>query len=78
MKKILFIFGLTLLLALFTGNAFAQTTPPPPPSNPSNISPGPVGGGSADIGGGLILLLIMGVGYAFKRYYDVHRKVDEV
>jgi hypothetical protein len=55
-----FFFGLTLL---------AQAPPAPPSSANNGGTNGPVGG-SAPIGGGIVMLLTMGAGYAIKKLSD--------
>lgn len=76
MKRIFSILGLALLLAIITSNAFSQSAPPPPPPpNPESNSTGPVGG-TAPIGAGLILLLVMAVSYGIIKYSK--REVESV
>lgn len=63
MKRLFSILGLTILLAIITNNAFSQVgPPPPPPGNPGSSSPGPVGG-TAPIGKGSVLLVVLAVSY---------------
>jgi len=64
--KALLISGLMFFLV---NAAFAQEpgAPPPPPTSPSGGSNLPVGGG-APIGSGLLMLVVLSIGYGFKKY----------
>jgi hypothetical protein len=69
MKKILI---LITILTLGAATLNAQGPPPVPPSSANNGGTnGPVGG-SAPIGGGIVMLLTMGAGYAIKKLSDKH------
>lgn len=60
-----FIFVGSIMLVPFM--SFAQGTPPPPPGgHGQSNNQGP--GGSADIGGGLLTLTLLGAGYGIKQY----------
>jgi hypothetical protein len=61
-------FSIFVFFLLFAGTILAQA-PPPPPSNPSNDGNGPVTGGSAPIGGGIEILLLLGAAYGVKKAY---------
>ena len=59
-------------ILIFAFSALSAQTPPPPNGNGSNpIDNGntPVGGG-APIGGGLIIMMALGMGYGTKKVYD--------
>ncbi|MBK6346900.1 MAG: hypothetical protein IPF68_13370 [Bacteroidales bacterium] len=56
--------GLTL-----SAPAVAQTPPAPPATGGNNSGDNQIGG-NAPIGGGVLLLITMGVGYAIKRVYS--------
>jgi len=72
MKKL---FNKIMLAALLmaglciTDSASAQPPPPPPTGGTGSSQDQPIGG-TAPIGGGLILLLSMGAGYAIKKFYS--------
>jgi len=65
MKKIV---ALTAILMIAGFSLLAQEPPPPPPD--AGSQGGPVGGGSAPIGSGIVMLLTMGAGYAVKKVID--------
>lgn len=76
MKRIFSIFSLTLFLAIATSPAFSQSSPPPPPPpNPGNSSPGPVGG-SAPVGGGVALLVLMALSYGVVKIFKKETEAD--
>ena len=60
----------TLLLSgmLFVANPVIADSPPPPPAHGQTGNEVP--GGGAHIGGGLLILTALGLGYAAKKYYD--------
>ncbi len=68
MKKLLILSAFTIFLGL---SLLAQAPPPPPSSANNGGTNGPVGG-SAPIGGGILMLLTMGAGYAVKKLSDKH------
>jgi hypothetical protein len=56
---------------------FAQ----PNPGGNGNGTPvggDPIGGGTAPIGGGIVLLLSMAAGYGLKKVFDARNKVEEL
>ncbi len=68
---------ITLFLAiigfsLISWQLSAQSGPPNPGDRPSTT---PLGGGSAPIGSGTLLMLGLGAAYAVKKYHD-HRQSD--
>ncbi len=67
------LFGCTLGLFLIISSSLYADAPPPPGGNPVTGRAGanatPIGGG-ASIGGGLLILAVLGVGYAAKKWYD--------
>ncbi len=70
-----------LVVLMFSGltfGAFAQTDPPPPPGGGGSGNTNTVNnqlGGSAHIGGGILILLTLAMGYGGKRFYEYHKKV---
>jgi hypothetical protein len=67
----LLIFGLLLIV----GQQLLAQGPPNPPGDPA--LQGPPVGGSAPIGGGLELLLVMGLAYGSKKTYKLWKKNSE-
>ncbi len=63
---------LMILLVYLTISSFAllAQAPPTPPSGANQGGTGPVGGGGAPIGSGLVLLIAMAAGYGGKKVYD--------
>ncbi len=79
--KKLFI-GLTILLSFLVVDVKASA-PPPPPGGPTGGG-GPSGGdpwvpegGGASIEGGLLILAVLGAGYAAKKWYDTRLETSE-
>jgi len=73
MKKIIFKTIAVMVLMctpLFMTSTFADT-PPDPGGDPTGD---PVGGG-ASIGGGLIIMAALGMGYGAKKVYDARKKL---
>jgi hypothetical protein len=68
MKILTLIVSLGLLIGLSV-SGLAQN-PPPPPGQHNLNGDQPPQGGNAPLGGGLVLLLGMGIGYAVKRIAD--------
>ena len=69
MKKIL---AITAIL-MISGFSLLAQAPPSPPVN-ANEGGGPVGGGGAPIGSGIVLLITMAAGYGGKKVYDFKKK----
>lgn len=77
MKKIILkLVRIALLFTLLIAGTILlhaqQGAPPPPPPNPAGGGNGPVGG-SAPVGEGLILLLLMGATYGGKKLYHLRK-----
>jgi len=69
------IFGLILILSpIFINSVYADEPPPPPPHGTGgDWQPG----GSAPIGNGTLLLVLMGTAYGIRRLYTNRRKLIE-
>ncbi len=65
MKKIIL---LTVFAAISSFALLAQA-PPTPPTNANQGGTGPVGGGGAPIGSGIVLLITMAAGYGAKKVF---------
>ncbi len=71
-----------LVVLMFSGmtfGGFAQTDPPPPPGGGGTSNTNTVDnqlGGKAHIGGGVLILLTLALGYAGKRFYDLRKKAE--
>jgi hypothetical protein len=52
---------------------------PSPGGNAGGLEPGgpPIGGGTAPIGSGITLLLLMAAGYGLKRNFDAKNKLED-
>ncbi len=74
-KKLLVV----LVFSALTFGGFAQTEPPPPPggggSSNTNNAENQLGG-KAHIGGGVLILLTLALGYGGKRFYDLRKKTE--
>lgn len=68
-------FFLVFALLFFTYDVVAQTQAPPPPAHGNQSQTVP--GGSAPVGGGLLLLIAMGSAYGLKKIYDSRKKLAE-
>ncbi|MBW6492257.1 MAG: hypothetical protein K0B15_13815 [Lentimicrobium sp.] len=68
--KLLPVFLLSALLFLSSAQLFAQGPPPPPPGGHALDGNQPQSGGTAPIGSGMAILLVMGAAYAGKKAYD--------
>lgn len=71
MKKLfntMIVAALLMAGVCISDSASAQAPPPPPVGGTGSGNDQPIGG-TAPIGGGLILLLSMGAGYALKKFY---------
>ncbi|HCT70858.1 hypothetical protein SDC9_14906 [bioreactor metagenome] len=77
MKKIMkYLAAFTVLMVLsFSASVLAQ---PSPGSNSGGDPVGgpPIGGGTAPIGGGIVLLITMAAGYGIKKAFDARNKFE--
>jgi hypothetical protein len=73
MKKQIILF----VIMVFGGLALMAQAPPTPPSSANQGGTGPVGGGGAPIGSGMVLLIAMAAGYGGKKVYQARKKLDE-
>ncbi len=62
-----------LNLGLVTSSIAQTGVPPPPPAHGGSGNQQP-GGGGAGIGGGIIILGLLGAGYAVKKWYNRNKK----
>ena len=69
MKKILM---LSIVLTI-SGFSLVAQAPPSPPVN-ANEGGGPVGGGGAPIGSGIVLLITLAAGYGGKKVFDARKQ----
>ena len=69
MKKILMI----SIVLMLSGFSLLAQAPPSPPVN-ANEGGGPVGGGGAPIGSGIVLLIALAAGYGGKRVFDARKQ----
>lgn len=71
------IIGIFLVLTLFfiTSVSLAQTQAPPPPAHGGSDTT--VNGGSAPIGEGFVLLVLLGAAYGSRKAYNMRRKLAE-
>ena len=73
-------FALILSLAFaiigLTSSSMAQSNAG---GNSGGVDPGgpPIGGGTAPIGGGILLLVLMAAGYAIKIHFDAKNKLED-
>jgi hypothetical protein len=77
MKKIIIEFLATVVFAILPLFMLGQ---PNPGENPNGdpVSGDPIGeGGSAPVGGGVILLISMSTGYGLKKVFDASNKFEE-
>ncbi|MBK6965994.1 MAG: hypothetical protein IPH20_19250 [Bacteroidales bacterium] len=79
MKKRFRILIISLAFAMIgiTTGTMAQ---PSPGGNAGGLEPGgpPIGGGTAPIGSGITLLLLMAAGYGIKRNFDAKNKLEDL
>ena len=67
MKKISLLSSLIFIFVLSI-NVFSQGPPPPPGEGHGQNNNKPPGGGSADIGSGLLILSMLGSAYGIKKW----------
>ncbi|NOY97318.1 MAG: hypothetical protein GXO81_13305 [Chlorobi bacterium] len=75
MKKFLITLTIAGLVSFCSLSAFAQTNPPDPGGSPETGSTAL--GGSAPIGGGLGILLVLGAAYGGKKVYKYFKEENE-
>ena len=75
MRKKIMKFAFTALLLLFVAIGYSQ--PPQPPSGAGHGASGNQNGGSAPIGGGTIILLILGATYSGEKTYHYFKDKKE-
>lgn len=70
---------LTILVSGMALGAFAQDPPPPPGSDGGGATPnsGNQLGGSAHIGGGVLILLSLALAYGGRRVYEIKKLQKE-
>ena len=73
MKKILMI----SIVLMISGISLLAQAPPAPPSSANQGGTGPVGGGGAPIGSGVVLLIVMAAGYGGKNVFDARKMLAE-
>jgi len=60
-----------LILAALLSLTYSASAQPPDPNDGTNTQDNKVNGGGAPIGGGLLILLSLGVGYGGKKIYEM-------
>jgi len=71
MKKTIKILSATLLLVITVSLNTVHSQPAPGNQSGGNdVGGAPIGGGTAPIGGGLVLLLALASGYGVKKYFE--------
>jgi hypothetical protein len=70
MKK----FIILSVFLMISGLALMAQAPPAPPSSANEGGQGPVGGGGAPIGSGMVLLIALAAGYGGKKVYNFNKK----
>jgi hypothetical protein len=77
MKKRFKIMIISIAIAMF-GLTTAGMAQPNPGGNSNGSEPGgpPIGGGTAPIGSGITLLLLMAAGYGIKKIFDARNKFE--
>ena len=73
MKKVIQI--LAIVLVVLVPMILAAQPQPWDPTYGGGAGANPVGGGGAPIGGGLLIMLSLAIGYGTKKIYDVRKKV---
>ena len=68
---------LTAFFSLLSVGAFAQTGPPPPPQGDVDGQTAQQNKLGANIGGGVLILLTLGLAYGGKRLYDLRKQKKE-
>ncbi len=72
-------FRVIILSLAFVMIGLAGSAQPSPGGNAGGLEPGgpPIGGGTAPIGSGITLLLLMAAGYGIKRNFDAKNKLED-
>jgi hypothetical protein len=76
MKKILIKFAVVTAIFLVSTTCLLAQGPPNPPGDPS--LQGPPVGGSAPIGSGIGIMLMLAGGYGARKVYDIRKKLEEM
>ena len=76
MKKAIFNLILVGLLIIVPVIIVSASAPPPPPPGPGGTDD-PIGGGTAPIGSGIVMLISMGAAYGAKKVYDARKRLEE-
>ncbi len=78
MKKRFRIFIISLVFAML-GLTSSSMSQPDPGGNSGGVDPGgpPIGGGTAPIGSGILLLVLMVVGYGIKIHFDAKNNLTD-
>ena len=71
----LIITGLFLIVPVIIASASSPPPPPPPPGGPGSDQP--IGGGTAPIGSGIVMLISMGAAYGAKKIFDARKRLEE-
>jgi hypothetical protein len=72
------IFQLIVAGAFIAAPMFLSAQPNPGGNGNGNpVGGDPIGGGTAPIGGGIVLLLSMAAGYGMKKVFDARNKFEE-
>jgi len=72
------LFGFGFVVFMFLSTALFADAPPPPGGDPTGGGAGSnaeVLGGGANIQGGILILIVLGLGYGAKKLYDAKVKV---
>ena len=70
---------IVLAFSALTFGGFAQTDPPPPPGGGGTANTNTADnqlGGKAHVGGGILILLTLAVGYGGKRFFEMGKNAD--
>jgi hypothetical protein len=76
MKKILIKFAFVTAIIFASSTFLLAQGPPNPPGDPS--LQGPPVGGSAPIGSGIGIMLMLAGGYGARKVYDMRKKLEEM
>ncbi|NOU46319.1 MAG: hypothetical protein HOO86_04565 [Bacteroidales bacterium] len=76
MKKILIKFAVVTAIFMASSTFVVAQGPPDPPGDPS--IGGPPVGGSAPIGSGIGIMLMLAGGYGARKVYDIRKKLGDM